>query len=200
MNELQATQIDRLNELHGEIHRDAQSLLEKVIEAGQILTEVKGSLPHGDFTQWVNDKVVFSMRTAQRYMKIYSHREELKNDSVSLLNDAHKMLTASAITESEPQACIDNINSSLLDTRSLLHDMDERKGWEILDDPLTPEEQKELARCEAKIEKGLQEINDIGLLLGLSFEETMDCLALPLDGAIDYVKRRMGVQLPVQPT
>jgi len=190
MNELQAAQIDRLNELHGEITRDAQALLNKAIEAGQILIEVKESLPHGDFTQWVNDNVVFSIRTAQRYMKIYSHREELKNDSVSLLNDAHKMLSASAMTESEARACIDNINGNLLDTRSLLHDMDERKGWEALDNPLTPEKQKEFAKCEATVEKGIQEIKDTALLLGLSFEEAIDCFALPLDGAVNYVERK----------
>ena len=96
MNNLPSKQGHRLNQLYLEIVKDAQSLLTRVIEAGGILTELKASLPHGEFAPWVNDNLVFSMRTAQRYMKIYLHREELKNDSVSLLNDAHKMLTTPA--------------------------------------------------------------------------------------------------------
>ena len=68
MNNLPSKQVHRLNELYLEIVKDAQSLLTRVIEAGGILTELKASLPHGEFAPWVNDNLVFSMRTAQRYM------------------------------------------------------------------------------------------------------------------------------------
>lgn len=94
MNEIQATQADRLRQLHGEIIGAARMLLDKAIEAGKILRDVKAYLAHGEFTEWVETNAGFNIRTAQRYMKIYENREQLKNDSVSLLTDAHKMLTA----------------------------------------------------------------------------------------------------------
>jgi len=94
MNELQTIQADRLKQLHGEIMGAARMVMDKAIEAGGILQEVKASLPHGEFTEWVEQNAGFNIRTAQRYMKIYENRDVLKNDSVSLLTDAHKMLTA----------------------------------------------------------------------------------------------------------
>ena len=94
MNEIQATQVDRLKQLHGEIIGAARMALDKAIEAGGILHEVKAAMPHGEFTAWVETNAGFSIRTAQRYMKIYESREEIKNDSVSLLTGAHKMLTS----------------------------------------------------------------------------------------------------------
>ena len=94
MNKLQATQADRLKHLHAEIMGAARVVMEKAIEAGGILQEVKAALPHGDFTGWVEQNAGFNIRTAQRYMKIYENRDMLKNDSVSLLTDAHRMLTA----------------------------------------------------------------------------------------------------------
>lgn len=94
MNEIQVTQAGRLRQLHGEITRGARMLLDKAIEAGGILHDVKASLPHGEFTPWVEVNAGFNLRTAQRYMKIHENREQLKSDSVSFLTDAHRMLTA----------------------------------------------------------------------------------------------------------
>ncbi|HBB15747.1 MAG TPA: hypothetical protein DCZ97_01650 [Syntrophus sp. (in: bacteria)] len=94
MTEIPTTQADRLRQLHGEIMGAARMVMEKAIEAGGILHEVKAALPHGDFTAWIETNTGFNIRTAQRYMKIYDNRDQLKNDSVSLLTDAHKLLTA----------------------------------------------------------------------------------------------------------
>lgn len=94
MNEIQITQANRLKQLHGEIIGAVRMLLDKAIEAGSILHDVKAALPHGEFTVWVEVNAGFNIRTAQRYMKIHENREKLKNDSVSLLTDAHRMLRA----------------------------------------------------------------------------------------------------------
>ncbi len=90
----QATQAERLKQLHEEIMGAARMVLDKAIEAGGILHEVKAKLPHGDFSAWIETNTGFNIRTAQRYMKIHDNRDQLKNDSVSLLTDAHKLLTA----------------------------------------------------------------------------------------------------------
>jgi hypothetical protein len=86
-------QATRLRQIHGEIVSTASEMIDRAIEAGGILQEVKAALPHGDFTTWVEFNAGFGMRTAQRYMKIYENREALKNDTLSFLTDAHKMLT-----------------------------------------------------------------------------------------------------------
>jgi hypothetical protein len=94
MTEIQATQAERLKQLHVEIMGAARMVFDKAIEAGGILHEVKAALPHGDFTAWIETNTGFNIRTAQRYMKIHENRDQLKTDNVSLLTDAHKLLTA----------------------------------------------------------------------------------------------------------
>lgn len=98
---LQKTQAERLRALHSEIIGSCRMILSKAIEAGEILNDVKASLPHGEFTSWVERNAGFNIRTAQRYMKIYGNREQI-NDSVSLLTDAHRLLTMSKV-EALPQ-------------------------------------------------------------------------------------------------
>ena len=93
MNELSCEAM-RLRNLHVEILHGVYTVLDKAIEAGSILKGVKKSLPHGAFTRWVEDNTGINIRTAQRYMKIHDNKDQLKSDSVSFLNDAHKLLTA----------------------------------------------------------------------------------------------------------
>jgi hypothetical protein len=100
MNDLQTTYGVRLQQLHSEIVGAAIKAINKAIEAGGLLCEIKAGLPHGEFTAWVETNTGFSIRTAQRYMKIYENRDKItKNDSVSLLTDAHRFLTFSETAE-----------------------------------------------------------------------------------------------------
>ena len=85
MNEIDKTQIEKLNGLHSEILDSMRSTVYKAVEAGEILQQVKETLPHGEFTQWVENNVTFDIRTAQRYMKAHDNRDRLKNDTVSYL-------------------------------------------------------------------------------------------------------------------
>jgi len=85
--------IERLQELHGLVVSSAVKTFEAAIEAGKILTEIKQDLPHGSFTSWCEENLPFNIRTAQRYMRCYASRDKLlKNDSVSLLSGAYRML------------------------------------------------------------------------------------------------------------
>ena len=78
--------------MHKEIIGSAVKTLQAAIEAGQILTEIKGSFPHGEFISWCKDNLPFNTRTAQRYMRCYVLRDQLlKNDTVSLL-EAYRLL------------------------------------------------------------------------------------------------------------
>lgn len=104
---------NRLKELHAGITAAINRVLSDVIEAGRILSDVKLSLPHGQFSDWVSSNAGFNIRTAQRYMKIYAHRDELKNDSVSLMTDAHRFLSAPKVDEVD-EVLLKNIIDELI--------------------------------------------------------------------------------------
>jgi hypothetical protein len=61
---------------------------------GHFLTEQKANIPYGEWVPWVQDHLQFDVRTAQRYMKLYSNRQliETTNDTLSFLTltDAHR--------------------------------------------------------------------------------------------------------------
>jgi hypothetical protein len=93
---IDTTRIDRLRELHGLIMGSAVKTIRAAIEAGGILVEVKGGLPHGEFTSWCEKNLPFDVRTAQRYMRCYMLRGRLlKNDSMSHLTGAYRLLEES---------------------------------------------------------------------------------------------------------
>jgi hypothetical protein len=67
MNEIQTTVIDTLTV---EILILKQQTAQNIIEIGKRLVEVKESLPHGEFGSYLKEKVAFSERTAQNFMKV----------------------------------------------------------------------------------------------------------------------------------
>lgn len=79
-------------QLHREITEHLQTSLEKAIRIGQMLTEQKASLPHGDFGPWVAANLPFTDRTARSYMRFYRERDLLKTENVSVLSDASRLL------------------------------------------------------------------------------------------------------------
>lgn len=92
MMEIERSKVERLRELHGEILGGMKKTIAQAIEAGGILSEIKEALPHGDFTSWVEKNAGFDIRTAQRYMKTFSRREEIEGDTVSHLTEAYRLL------------------------------------------------------------------------------------------------------------
>jgi DUF3102 family protein len=64
--------IDKCIESAEEVYQEGlQSALEYAIEAGEILTEVKDKLKHGEWLPWLADYTSISERTAQRYIQVY---------------------------------------------------------------------------------------------------------------------------------
>jgi hypothetical protein len=47
------------------LHRQVEAGLEAAIRAGNILTHIKGVLPHGEFEKWIKSNCEFTVRTAQ---------------------------------------------------------------------------------------------------------------------------------------
>jgi len=56
-----------------------QEAVERAIRNGEILTEVKDQLSHGEFLPWIEGYLSFSERTARDYMRIYRYRDKTAN-------------------------------------------------------------------------------------------------------------------------
>jgi hypothetical protein len=85
--------IREINALHGELCVLARTTLSKAIRIGELLTQTKAALLHGEWVGWLKENVAFDVRTAQRYMGVYQQRDQFKNDSVSHLIDAYDKLS-----------------------------------------------------------------------------------------------------------
>jgi hypothetical protein len=94
--EIAVDYVDRINHHHQLAQEQARKATHHAVEAGKLLLEVKGALPHGQFTDWIAKNLIVSERQAQRYMAV-ARGEPVpirsigsKNDTVSLLTDEKK--------------------------------------------------------------------------------------------------------------
>ena len=92
MKEIEKSHVEEVRRLHGEILNSFRLSLEKGIRIGELLTEQKEALKHGEFTTWVNENLPFTDRTARNYMRVYHERDKLKTESVSDLKGAYEFL------------------------------------------------------------------------------------------------------------
>jgi hypothetical protein len=84
--------INEIVSLHNEISGLLKMSLKKAIRIGELLSEQKASLKHGEFIPWIKANLPFTERTAQNYMRLYQHRDQLKNETVSYLTEGYKLL------------------------------------------------------------------------------------------------------------
>jgi hypothetical protein len=66
-----------INRLHEEATKQCKVGLEKARDVGAALAEAKAAIKHGAFEAWVNSECDFSVRSARRYMTIFSKWDEL---------------------------------------------------------------------------------------------------------------------------
>jgi hypothetical protein len=88
-----------ITRLHDEIITSLQTNLDKAMRIGEMLTDIKAALPHGDFGPWIGSHLPFTDRTARNYMRLHRERDRLKTETVSDLGTAYKLL---ANTAAEP--------------------------------------------------------------------------------------------------
>lgn len=70
-----------------EINFYKEQTAQNIIEIGKRLIEAKQQLPHGEWQSWLQDKVEFTVKTAQRFMKVA--REFSKTTPVSFLGSSN---------------------------------------------------------------------------------------------------------------
>jgi hypothetical protein len=78
---------------HQNYNSQIRSALVSGYEAGQLLTEAKTGMDHGDFLPWIRDNLPFKERTAQNYMHLWRNRAILEGASIETLSGAYKTLT-----------------------------------------------------------------------------------------------------------
>jgi hypothetical protein len=84
--------IEEIAHLHDEIYQQTMAILPKIMRVGELLVIQKQKLPHGYFNSWINENLPFSSRTAQNYMRVFRHKEQIENENISLLSDAYNIL------------------------------------------------------------------------------------------------------------
>jgi len=74
------TTASSINNLHNDILLLEASAKDKAAEIGGMLIEVKRSLPHGEFTKWIECNCVFTDRQARRYILVAEAKRKRKSD------------------------------------------------------------------------------------------------------------------------
>ena len=82
MNELSETAKSEITRLHSEILEAARTSVDKAIRIGELLTQEKDKLDHGQWLPWLKANVPFTRATAANYMRCWERREELKCKTV----------------------------------------------------------------------------------------------------------------------
>lgn len=95
MSAITTTTVQRIQTLADELFNMGNTALEKVNEAGRLLTECKEGLAHGQWLPWLEENFIFTDRTARRWMKLHEDivAGRLKSDTVSGLAEAYKLTT-----------------------------------------------------------------------------------------------------------
>ena len=95
MSAIATTAVQRIQTLADELFNMGNTALEKVNEAGRLLTECKEGLAHGQWLPWLEENFTFTDRTARRWMKLHEDivAGRLKSDTVSGLAEAYKLTT-----------------------------------------------------------------------------------------------------------
>lgn len=85
-----------IRRLHGEIIDAARTTLDKALRIGELLADVKESLPHGQFGPWCAAHLPFTDRTARNYLRLHRERDRLKTETVSDLGEAYRLIAGTA--------------------------------------------------------------------------------------------------------
>lgn len=128
---------------------------EAILTIGRCLTEAKQTLPHGEWLPWLNERVEFSERTAQKFMRL---AREWSNPSTLADLGASKALMLLALPEPERDRFLEDHNVIDMSARQLeqaIKDRDEaRKAAETAQAEASAAEQ-----ARAKMEEDMKLLN-----------------------------------------
>lgn len=67
--------------------------IEIAIQIGEILSQQKSKIPHGNFTEFVKKNFGFSNRTCTNYILLYLNKEKIKKSGINNMVEAYKFLS-----------------------------------------------------------------------------------------------------------
>ena len=127
--------IKLIGELHCEIQRHEKIGLEKAIQIGELLYEIKKRIQYKKFGRWGAEHLPFTVRTGQNYMKLYYHKDELASKNITALSEAYAALRG----EATPDEVIDADDS-----------VDTEPKWKVVDTHVSLDTAKPLPKKKAK--------------------------------------------------
>jgi len=68
-----------------------QKSLPEAIRLGELLTEQKEAMPHGEFGPWLEENVPLSQKSVSNYMRVYAQRDNPKLVMVTNWREAYKL-------------------------------------------------------------------------------------------------------------
>jgi hypothetical protein len=130
---------DQVKEIHHQLVVFGKTMVERMLEAGEILTRVKQGLPRGAWMPWVETHIAeLSHRTINRYMRTYQRRNDplLQDDPVRFIAEISGHI--GKLKSPEPNST----NASNLDTESSTEVPIKGKSEEAIPDVIkTPEDE-----------------------------------------------------------
>ena len=84
------SQVQKIIQLHNEVELVAQTIMQKAVIIGELLTKVKASLPHGTFGFHLEHTFPFKIRTAQMYMKAFEKRDLIASGKITALHQLNE--------------------------------------------------------------------------------------------------------------
>ncbi len=89
---------DKLVDMHGEITDGVFAVAHNMSQAGNLLTQAKALLDHGQWSKWVEDNCGFTSRTASRYLQAWTMAKKSQ-----LKRGCRKLESAFDCFEPEPE-------------------------------------------------------------------------------------------------
>lgn len=116
-----------------EILKLKEETVKNILSIGHKLNFIKLSIPHGEFGKYIEEKVGFTQRTAQKFMKI---AESFHDANAPSCLGIEKLYLITTIPEKEREEFINENNIEEMSTRELKKKIKETKN------PVTEKEQK----------------------------------------------------------
>ena len=89
MQELFSSPVQEINERHATMNRLTKDALANAIRIGELLTQQRNECKYGEWMPWLKANVQFADRTAEKYMRLYKHKD--KFEGCSNLTEAYQL-------------------------------------------------------------------------------------------------------------
>jgi hypothetical protein len=145
---------DRTSEIKRELSELNQSLkmsVQKAIKIGQLLTEQKEFIGHGNFLSWLEDNIDIQERTAQKYMMIYRHKNKTALNAD--LQEAYNQIET--IERQEKMSAEEKKRSLIAEFRKTGN---KPEGWDRSLDYIIQKDKDEKIRAEARAKETIAQM------------------------------------------